>query len=167
MPLEGNLNYQELADLLKVIELSGKTGILDVGSSEGKGKLFFEEGKLVRAESDRFSVRLGDVLVERGVIVPEQVERALKIQVEEGGERRLGDVICSEFGVLEIEMQGALTSQFKAIVSDILSWPEGQIHFDVATCEHSHERFLINAAEFILEVGIEAGYLTQPGSQPA
>jgi hypothetical protein len=164
MALEGNLNYRELADLLKVVDMSSKTGILNIAAPEGEGRLFFEEGKLIRAESNRFSVRVGDVLIERKVLTPEDVQRALDIQIKEGGKRKLGAVICEEMSVPVILIEGALNSQFKAVVSDILSWPEGHIRFDIVSEPRSKERFLLNAAEFILAVGIEAGYLAETGT---
>jgi hypothetical protein len=159
MPLEGKLSYGELADLLQVIDISRKNGILNVRSRKGVGRLFFEMGKLVRAESNLFSVRVGDVLVEQGILSRDSLQAALGVQRSEGNRRKLGAIICEDMGVTPEEVEAALTVHFKAVIFDILSWPEGRIRFDVSDSPLSQERFSLNAAEFILAVGIEAGYL--------
>lgn len=159
MPLEGKLNYGELADLLQVIDISRKTGILNVSSRKGVGRLFFEMGKLVRAESNLFSVRVGDVLVEQGVISHEDRHEALEIQRKEGSRRKLGAIICEDMGVGVSEIEVALAAQFKAVIMNILTWTQGKIRFEPADESVTRERFFINTTEFILEVGMEAGYL--------
>lgn len=159
MPLEGKLNYGELADLLQVIDISRKTGILNVKSRKGVGRLFFEVGKLVRAESNLFSVRVGDVLVEQGVMSRDELHEALDAQRDEGNKRKLGAVICEDMEIGAEEIEAALAAQFKAIILDILTWPNGQIRFEPADEALSRERFFVNTTEFILDVGIESGNL--------
>jgi hypothetical protein len=164
MALEGNLSYTELADLLKIVNLSSKTGTLYIAGSNSKARLYFETGKLLRAESSRFSTRVGDILVDQGVMTRERVDVALDIQSKENGARKLGAIICDDLNVEVKDIEAALRTQFKSVVVDLLTWPEGQIYFDVSAESNIKERFVIDAAGFILDIGIEAGYLAEMGN---
>jgi chromosome segregation ATPase len=63
------------------------------------------------SETSALSARLiGEIFVARGLVTPEQLERALEIQSEEGG--RLGEIIVTEFGVSRVEMAGVLAEQW-------------------------------------------------------
>lgn len=160
MPLQGKLGFRELADLLRVVDVRQKSGVLRIRWEARNAKLFFNRGELLRAESSQFSDRIGDVLVSRGVLARPDVDRALARQAEEGGRRRLGAILHDDYGVADATIQGALTAQFTAIVFDLLSWPEGIFEFDFTPPSQMPERFALGATDFILRVGIEAGLLT-------
>ncbi len=51
MGLEGNLKDFDLADILQLISLGKKTGVLNVSTESDKGDIFFEEGSAVFASA--------------------------------------------------------------------------------------------------------------------
>jgi hypothetical protein len=159
MPLEGKLGYRDIADLLRVVDVRQKSGVLRIRWEARNAKLFFSRGELFRAESSQYSARIGDVLVGQGVLERDDIDRALSLQTKEGGRRRLGAILHDEFGLSDAEVQHALTAQFKAIAFDVLSWPEGRFEFDFTTPSMIPERYCQSASDFILRVGIEAGLL--------
>lgn len=157
MSLKGKIGYKEISEILSALEQGRKSGILAFTSGAGSARLFLEWGELIRAESSRFKDRIGELLVQRGILDSSEVGRALDLQRAEGGARKLGEILCQECSVSERDIQYALADQFKAILADVLSWPGGTFEFSAELPSPSAEKFKITASEFIIEVGIETG----------
>lgn len=161
MPLEGTLRYPDIANLVKVVESSKKSGVLEIRWEEREARLFLQRGRLVRAESNRISEGIGTLLVKAGVLDPEALEQALEIQRAEGAERRLGAILCDEFSVQSADIERLLRGQFERIVHDVFSWPGGELRFHFQDPEAVLDRFNLDAMDFILQVGIRAGVLAE------
>ncbi len=161
MSLDGKLGYQEISDLLNLVEKSSKSGILTISNDRNSACMFFNRGKLVRASSDKISDRIGEVLLNHGVISQEEIEQALEIQKNEERRRRLGTIFSVELGVEDAAIQSALTTQFKAIVFEVLSWEEGRFNFEFGEPSDTLDKFNFGSSGFILEVGIEAGFTSR------
>jgi len=76
MALEGTLRDFSLADILQLIALQHKTGLLNVRSPSDTVSLGFVDGMLVSAESSaqRLDTRLGTVLVKTRRLSPEALQ---------------------------------------------------------------------------------------------
>ncbi len=66
--------------------------------------------------------KIGEILIELGYITDEQLQRALKIQKEEGFRRRLGEIL-EEMTLEENELLEALSIQFNIPVVDDKAFP--------------------------------------------
>jgi CheY-like chemotaxis protein len=163
MSLEGTLSYLDIAHLLQVVGRGQKSGVLTISWEGSEAKLFFEEGRLVRAESNKVHENLGTLLVQVELLGSEELEEALSIQRSDGGARRFGAILCDEFGVRHEEIVRLLRRQFEGIVFDVFSWPTGRFVFHFEHPNDPPDRFHLDAVDFILEVGIQAGLLAEEG----
>ncbi|MEK6652527.1 MAG: DUF4388 domain-containing protein, partial [Nitrospirota bacterium] len=79
MALEGSLKEFGLADILQLIYFQRKTGILTLEGRMDKVRLLFYEGNIVLADSKRRveANRLGKVLVKKGILKEEDLQKAL------------------------------------------------------------------------------------------
>ncbi len=100
MELQGELSDFPLADILQIICLSKKTGTLLVTGGERRGMIVFVRGKIVQAITDASPNSLGDLLVEREVIGPFELEQALRLQARSQPPRLLGSLLV-ELGFVE------------------------------------------------------------------
>jgi hypothetical protein len=57
--------------------------------------------------------RLGDIIVERGLVTPHQLEEALRVQRESGG--KLGEVLVELGFITRVGLAGVITEQFDAM----------------------------------------------------
>ena len=82
MALEGTLRDFSLSDILQLIALQRKTGLLTLRSPDDTVILGFDEGKLISAESSakRLDTRLGTLLVKTSCLTPETLVKALEIR---------------------------------------------------------------------------------------
>jgi hypothetical protein len=111
--LKGTLDDFTLSDIFRLTALAKKTGRLEVERRTGSGRVYFRDGEVYHAEStksqellgskltrsgrvteqqlrraviehEQTGRRLGDVLIEQGVVDKEQIEWAVRSQIEDG-----------------------------------------------------------------------------------
>ena len=129
MALEGTLKDFSLADIFQLIGIQKKTGMLVLREGEDMVRVSFQNGTIVGSEkeSEQMESRLGHVLVKRGVISQEQLNRALEIQSE--SLQRLGQVVVENGFIGASDLKEALRNQVLQIVYSLFRWKNGHYHF--------------------------------------
>jgi hypothetical protein len=95
-------------------------------------KLILREGSLVYASSSQQRERLGDLLVKRRHITPEQLDTALGRQKERGGKEQIGKVLV-EMGAITADLIPHLIfHQLELVLYETLVWPEARFQFQDA-----------------------------------
>jgi Domain of unknown function (DUF4388) len=84
--LKGTLDDFSLPDVFRLMSLAKKTGRLDVERKAGNGKVYFRDGEVYFAESSLSREPLGQKLVRAGVLTEGQLRKALD-QHSDTGER--------------------------------------------------------------------------------
>ena len=82
--LKGTLDDFTLPDIFRLMSLSKKTGQLEVQRSAGSGKVFFRDGEVYFAESSLSKEPLGQKLVQMKVVTEGQLRKALDQHASEG-----------------------------------------------------------------------------------
>ncbi len=133
MALEGTLRDFSFADILQLISLQRKTGVLTLKGKDNVVTISFLEGKIVGADAlnQHLEDRLGLILLRTGKISEQDLEAALKEQEE--SLKRLGRILI-EHGLLRPEeVRWALEQQILQIVFRIFRWEDGEYHFSQET----------------------------------
>ncbi len=130
MALEGTLRDFSLADILQLIALQHKTGLLNVRSPSDTVTLGFLDGMLVSAESSaqRLDTRLGTVLVKTRRLSPEVLQRALEIQSQTL--QRLGFILLKNGFCTAQDLRDGLDIQIRRIAYGLFRWTDGDYVFE-------------------------------------
>ncbi|MFZ2950702.1 MAG: DUF4388 domain-containing protein, partial [Desulfuromonadaceae bacterium] len=80
MSMVGTLEELGLGEILQIVSLSRKTGVLFLSSMGKDGSVFFRHGKVIRAVSSTYQQSLGEVLIHKGVIDLALLRKALVFQ---------------------------------------------------------------------------------------
>jgi tetratricopeptide (TPR) repeat protein len=131
MAIEGPIRELGIHDVLQMLDLARKTGILTVRSQRmmDEAVVHVVDGELVFASRRRSMRLLGQQLLRDGKLTEGELERALELQRRDP-RQRLG-AILTEMGCLdpgELELQ--LRFQIEETIYDLLSWEEGYFRFD-------------------------------------
>ena len=78
--LEGDLRHFFPTEVFQLLQLAQANGRLELERARETVDLFFERGRPVFARTSGASVRAGEVLVHRGLLAPEALNRALEEQ---------------------------------------------------------------------------------------
>ena len=130
MALEGTLRDFSLADILQLIALQHKTGLLTVRSPGDTVTLGFVDGQLVSAESSaqRLDSRLGTVLVKTRRLSPEALARALELQAQTL--QRLGFILLKNGFCSATDLRDGLDIQIRRIAYGLFRWTDGDYVFE-------------------------------------
>jgi len=131
MPIEGPLRELALSDVLQLLDLSRKTGVLTVyGESRARpAVLRFDRGRIVAAEVPDAGARLGQLLLRAGKITTRDLERARAIHQREP-HRPLG-VVLRDLGLVpEAELRKHLRFQIEETIYEIVRWRDGYFRFE-------------------------------------
>jgi hypothetical protein len=160
MALEGTLRDFSLADILQLIALQHKTGLLTVRSPGDTVTLGFVDGQLVSAESSaqRLDTRLGTVLVKTRRLSPESLARALEMQAQTL--QRLGFILLHNGFCSAQDLSDGLDIQIRRIAYGLFRWTDGDYVFEQtdhvdfdpeSTTPISVERLLMEGARMLDE----------------
>ena len=153
MALEGTLKDFSLADIFQLIGLQRKTGVLTLRGNDDVTVTFLD-GQVVAADSHnkRIENRLGHVLVKKGNITSEQLDRALEIQKETL--QRLGFILVNNNFISRDQLREALQMQILGTIYRLFRWQDGDYHFSQeSTIEYDRENVVPITAESILMEG--------------
>ena len=133
MALEGTLRDFSLADIFQLIGLQRKTGVLTLRSPEDVVTVSFLDGKVVGADSlnKRLEDRLGQVLLKTGLLSQDQLDVALKVQMETL--ERLGRILVKSGTLSRDDLHRALEQQILQVVFRVFRWNDGDYQFSQET----------------------------------
>jgi len=127
--LEGTLRDFSFADILQLISLQRKTGVLTLKSDENVTTVSFIDGSIVGASTlnQHTEDLIGLILLKRGEVSDDDLQNALQRQGETL--QRLGRILIDS-GVVSVEtVRSALQQQVLQIVYRIFRWNDGDYHF--------------------------------------
>lgn len=129
MALEGTLRDFSFADILQLISLQRKTGVLTLKSDDSVTTVSFIDGNIVGAStlSQHTEDLIGLILLKRGEVEESELNEALQRQEETL--QRIGRILI-DHGVVTVEtVKSALQQQVLQIVYRIFRWSDGDYHF--------------------------------------
>ena len=130
MALEGTLHDFALADILQLISLQKKTGLLTLRGPDDTVILGFDNGALVSAESQakRLDTRLGTLLVRTRSLPADLLAKALEIQGQTL--QRLGFILLKNGFCTAEQLRTGLDAQIRKIAYGLFRWTDGDYVFD-------------------------------------
>jgi Domain of unknown function (DUF4388) len=141
--LQGNIASIELNNIFQFFDYATVSGELRVVADHNNASFFFQKGILIFGALSRNHKRIGDLLLESGLINANQLSQCLKIHNQHGMRRRLGDIIVRK-GFLKFEvLVEVLKLQAREAFFETLSWKRGMFFF-YANHNPSQDEILIN-----------------------
>lgn len=155
MALKGTLKDFSLADILQLIGIQRKTGVLNLHGEEDLVSISFVQGTIVSAESAgrRIEERVVSVLVKWGHCTPDQLDQARKTQQQTLD--RLWTVLLHQQSVTGDEVRQALQLQVENIIYPVFRWLDGEYSFiQEADIDYDQEHLTPIHSETVLMEGV-------------
>ncbi|MDH3198573.1 MAG: DUF4388 domain-containing protein [Candidatus Krumholzibacteria bacterium] len=129
MALEGNLSSFGLSEILQLISVQQKTGMLTVQADDRSGVMFFRDGKLVSTRDRRRRVRdpFRDYLTRYGVVSRDDLIRISQISSQ--SKLDLTEILASERFMTGDEIDKHWRKQVQESVHDVLTWEQCSYKF--------------------------------------
>ena len=165
MSLVGNLEDLGLGEILQIVSLSRKSGVLSLHSKGREGRVFFRTGQVTQATSSAYRQSLGEVLVRKGVIDLNQLKLALTIQEREAFCERLGSILIRCFGVSPNAIEEVVRDQIEKSVYSLFVWSDGTFDFDLQEISDASDNIRMDPLQFMLNEGLNPQYLAMEGTR--
>jgi CheY-like chemotaxis protein len=165
MSLEGKLEELGLGEILQIVSLSRKTGILSLSSKGMDGSVFFRQGLVVKAYSSAYQHSLGDVLLKSGVIDLTMLRKSLAFQQENGFSERLGEILVKNFGISQEIIADVVREQIEHIVFSLFDWSTGTFKFVVQNSIDTVENTKMDPLQYMLDQGLNPQFLAMEGTR--
>lgn len=130
MGLSGNLESFSVPEILQLLALQRKSGVLRLNHADGRAQvLFIEKGRIigtrekVGAEQDPFV----EYMLGAGYLAREQVQTIVRVQQETGKDSIY--IMLSGGLVGKDRLSEALTQHTQQVVDELLSWTRGSYDF--------------------------------------
>jgi hypothetical protein len=132
MSLEGNLSSFGIAEILQLIAVQQKSGLLSVTRQSSSMKLFFRGGKIISTRDRRRGAAdpLKDYLARYGVLSREEIARLTEISAQ--SRLDFADVVVSEGVLSEEELAWHCRNHIQEAVYDVLGWEQCSYKFIAA-----------------------------------
>ena len=151
MSLDGNLRVFSLTEIIQMLGMQRKTGLLTVDGPKDTITLGFVTGRVVSVESSSKPIenRLGTLLVKAGRLSAEDLSLALERQRK--GSERLGRLLLKDETVKPEDLREAFRIQVQGILFNAFGWTDGRFRFaPQPSVDHDPDLFPPLAAESIL-----------------
>jgi tetratricopeptide (TPR) repeat protein len=131
MAIEGALAELSIQDVLQLLELAHKTGVLTVRSERlnDEAIVHLSRGAIVFAVRRRSTRRLGQLLIRAGKLTQRELDRALELQRSDPT-RRLAEILLEMGSVGEEELERQLRFQMEETIYEVMPWDEGYFKFE-------------------------------------
>jgi len=163
MSLDGNLEDLGLAEVLQVISLSKKSGVLTLRSGEHEAEVVLRDGQVVRASSSMLLQSLGELLAKNAVITPVVLRKALALQQAEGFRERLGPILVKNFDVSEEAIEKVAKNRVAEVVLSLFGWTNGSFEFKTRDTVDTAYDTRLDPLQFMLNQGLNPHLLAMEG----
>ncbi|NJD91817.1 MAG: DUF4388 domain-containing protein, partial [Geobacter sp.] len=165
MSLVGNLADLGLGEILQIVSLSRKSGILPLQSKGRQGVVVFRFGQVIRATSSTIKYFLGEELLKRKVVDEELINKALQVQQAGAYRERLGTILINRFNIPAHKIEDVVREQIERVVYSFFSWDEGSFEFELQDDVETIDDSKIDPLQFMLEQGLNPQFLAMEGSR--
>ncbi len=155
MQLQGKLEKFDFSDILQMLSSTGRSGKLALTQRAGQGVLVLRRGRVIYASSSSVRETLGNMLLCKGLITDDELQRGLDLQRQADEERRLGTILVEEGLLSQEQLKLVVREQVEKVVVEMLSWHSGYFRFDELRLADRGE-IAVDALEFLYSDGLPA-----------
>jgi hypothetical protein len=129
MALQGNLDDFSLPEILQLIAVQQKSGVLKLTAGDDVAVVFFEVGKIVSTRDRRRNAKdpLKPFLVRTGHLTEAQMKQIETIEAE--SRRELTDILLTGSYLTSDDLSLAVEMQIQDTLHQLLTWKTGSYHF--------------------------------------
>lgn len=150
MPITGNLETMNLAELLQWLANNRQTGTLIISNGTVEKKIFVRQGAILSSSSSDPKRLLGHFLVSKGVISESTLAQAIAVQEQQGG--LIGEILVEGGAIGEETLDRMLQLNAEENICDLFAWEQGSFEFlDDELPDHDLVAMSANITGLIME----------------
>jgi len=165
MSLVGSLEDLGLGDILQIVSLSRKSGVLNLSWGEVKGKIIFKDGQVVAATSTDREKSLPGLLADKGALSGDKVQQASDAINAASDSNQAARVLVEDMGITSDTVESTIHEKIESTVFHFFSWPEGSFSFELQEIDDEIGGLKPPEHAFVLEIGLSPQFLAMEGTR--
>jgi hypothetical protein len=157
MSLVGSLEDLGLGDILQIVSMSRKSGLLVLRAASGEGRIVFRDGMVRAAFAKGEPDDLRGLLVGGGFVSDEDFEAATELA--RSGGCSLDEAVTEQTSLTPERLASLRREQVERAVVRMFTWNAGEFSFDV------REEVDARDAELLLPQGLNTQYLAMEATR--
>jgi len=129
MALKGSLKDFSLPDLFQLLNISKKSGTLNLVRGNARGYVCFRNGEVFFATTNWKRKPLGVKLMQAGIVTKAQVDEALELQRTTARGQRLGQLLIRLGYLTKEKLEQFVQEQIQDAIFELLRWTDGEFDF--------------------------------------
>jgi len=165
MSLVGSLEDLGLGEILQIVSLSRRSGVLYLANQSRKGMIVFKMGQVVSASTNEKKINFVHELVNRGLITPDAVKESF-------GEWKKGKIKKSyiEFLMEKFNIQKEIIDEInrniiESTIWSFFEWGTGTFNFELKENEGELDSVLSSPLLSVIEPGLSPQFLAMEGTR--
>lgn len=159
MALVGNLEDLGLAEILQILNLSRKSGILHIQNSDFDYMLVFKGGQIISAFERNKKRHIGHALIERGIMKVSEFNNLVEVYKEKGQKNEtLKEFIIRKTDIPRELIEDAVVEEVEEVMFRVFAVKEGKFFFDLVEDDRELFKKLPKSLSY-LDKGLNPQYL--------
>jgi hypothetical protein len=130
---EGKLEYIPLADIIQMLQVGAKSGVLFLRRDDGQSAVVaFRDGAVIQAVHRESYQTLGDRLVNGGAINRIDLQEALTYMTRFPG-MRVGDALVELGSITRVRIEDEVKAEMTETIEKLLGWTDTEFEFRIGT----------------------------------
>ena len=131
MSLVGRLEDLSLGEILQIVSLSKRSGLLRLESPGGKASLYIRTGKVIYASSSDEADGVWGILVDNGLIEKDQLGSLREKLDMSGSPKAFRELLVETTGISHEQIQTVLKKRIEELTYALFIWEEGTFSFQL------------------------------------
>ena len=127
--LQGDIAAIALENIFQLFDFAAMSGKMEVWSTANNASFFFNNGVLTYGLLQINHRKIGEMLLDLGMITAEQLEECLLLHEQTMPQPRFGQILLDKGYIQPDLLDNALQCQVKEAFFEVLSWKEGTFVF--------------------------------------
>ena len=148
---------------LRWVNSESKTGTLEIQRHQIRKRVIFRDGQVIACSSNDPPTRIGQYLLSRGSITPDQLQNALGEQEISG--LNLGEILVESGAISKDERARFVQAKIEETVYGVFDWDDATFHFEPHVPPEGNTIKVALPVEQIIERGLERRMQIDEGRQ--
>jgi hypothetical protein len=128
--MQGSLTQIQLPEILQFLSMGKGSGLLTLSRGGNDIVLMVRSGRIINSSAITRMRRLGELLVQRGILRRSTLAEVLKLQRTIEADKPLGAILIERDIVSEATIREVLRMQLEEEIWNLFSWEEGDFKFE-------------------------------------
>jgi len=172
MSLVGRLEDLSLVDILQIIALSGKSGVLTLNNRGKESRIIFKNGQIISTLGAGEKENIANLLIREGVITLPVLKDAVSHLRTIKFRRNLAWILSERFNQNQEKIESTIRRYVESHVRRLLEWKDGLFNFDLKETDEEIDKLTSDPLQPLLRKGLSTSSLILPpaaaaGNKPA